>query len=111
MESRLDKLKAFLEKNPEDPFLHYAIASELLKMGEYQGALAGFEQMLTDFPDYLGTYYHLGKLYEQLGQSDQAANTYQQGMLVAQKAGNRNTFNELRGALALISDKEEDDED
>lgn len=104
MESRLDKLRAFLEENPQEPFLHYAIASELLKQGDDKGALAGFEGVLRDFPDYVGTYYHLGKLHEQLGDFDKAALTYQQGMQVAQKAGDRNTLNELRAALALITD-------
>lgn len=107
MESRLDKLRAFLEEDPKDPFLHYAIASELLKIGDIEGALAGFEGMMSDYPDYVGTYYHLGKLYEQLGQTDKASQTYQQGMAVAQKAGERNTLNELRAALLLISEEEE----
>src|SRR5690554_3003486 len=107
MESRLDKLRAFLEENPQDPFLHYAIASELLKLGDNDGALAGFEGMLRDFPDYVGTYYHLGKLYEELGDFEKATVTYQQGMQVAQKVGDRNTLNELRAALMLIADDEE----
>ncbi len=108
MGTRLEKLREFLKESPQDPFLHYAIASELLKEEDVAGALAGFEGLVRDFPDYVGTYYHLGKLYEQSGQMEEAASTYRKGMLVAQRAGDRNALNELNAAWMLIAGEDDD---
>jgi tetratricopeptide (TPR) repeat protein len=104
MESRIEKLKAFIAENPADPFLHYALASEWLKAGELHLAREKFEELVKDFPNYVGTYYHLGKLHEQLGNSDHAIATYESGLKIAQKIGDRHTFNEIRGALDLLID-------
>jgi tetratricopeptide (TPR) repeat protein len=104
MESRIEKLKSFIAENPADPFLHYALASEWLKVGELQLAREKFEGLVKDFPEYVGTYYHLGKLHEQLGNSTQAIATYEAGLRIAQKIGDLHTFNEIRSALDLLMD-------
>lgn len=108
MQSRLEQLLEFLKESPHDPFIHYAIASEHLKAGQQDQALAGFEGMIINFPDYVGTYYHLGKLYESLGDLQQAIQTYQKGMEKAKAAGNSHAFGELQAALQWILLNEED---
>jgi tetratricopeptide (TPR) repeat protein len=104
MESRIEKLNAFIQETPNDPFLHYALASEWLKIGELNKAQEKFEWIVQQFPDYVGTYYHLGKLYEERSATESAISTYEKGLEIAKKIGDRHAFNELRGALDLLMD-------
>ena len=111
MSQRLEQLQQFLREAPGDPFIKYAIATEHLKLGALQTAMEGFEKLVTEHPDYLGTYYHLGKLLEQLSLTERAKQAYQQGMLVAQQAKNTHAYGELKGALQWIQNTEEEEEE
>jgi tetratricopeptide (TPR) repeat protein len=48
-------------------------------------ALFYFEDLIANHPDYVGTYYHLGKLYEIIGRKPEAIDIYRRGMEVARK--------------------------
>lgn len=109
MSSRLDQLYEFLKESPQDPFLHYAIATEHWKAGDLMQAKAGFERLVRDFPEYQGTYYHLGKLYVELGQPDEAIRTYRMGIDLARRTGKHHAMGELQGALADLVDDDDDD--
>lgn len=110
MSSKLEQLQDFLKETPQDPFLHYALANEYLKLGNEQESLVRFVAITEQFPDYVGTYYHLGKLLEKLNRTDEAIIYYEKGMVVAQSKRNMHALNELRGAyrLALGEDEDED---
>jgi tetratricopeptide (TPR) repeat protein len=103
--SRLVQLQAFLAESPNDPFLHYATALEYLKLNDYAQALGIFETLMTEHPSYVGTYYHLGKLYEQLQRPDDALKTYQKGMEIAEQLNDRHSNQELRGAYQMLQDE------
>lgn len=109
-EDRLQKLLDFLTKDPADPFLKYALATEYLKMDNPDMALKYFQDLVSNHEDYVGTYYHLGKLYETLGRRDDALRVYQQGIEVARKARNNHAMAELNSAyLSLAGLDFEDD--
>src|SRR5690606_22456171 len=99
---RLQKLLDFIEKEPDDPFLKYALATEYLHVNEWEKALGYYEDLLKNHPDYVGTYYHLGKLYEQLDRRSDAIEAYTQGMAIARKAGDRHAFSELQSVYNSI---------
>lgn len=109
MNRRLDQLFTFLAESPDEVFLKYAIANEYVKLERISEALEAFNRIETEFPTYLGTYYQLGKLYERLNRVEDALQTYQKGMLVAQQQNNRHTFGELQGAWNLLNDEQSDD--
>lgn len=96
---RIEKLKAFLQENPDDSFLQHALALEYVKAGEDHHARKAWESLLECRPDYVGSYYHLAKLHERLGEKKEAIRIYEKGLVVAKKAGDRHTFNELKAAL------------
>ncbi|PUV21711.1 MULTISPECIES: tetratricopeptide repeat protein [Sphingobacterium] len=109
MSTRLDQLNEFLKESPEDPFLKYAIAAEYLKQNNEQEALDRFEKLINSHPDYVGTYYHLGKLYEKLDKQELAIKTYKQGIDIARKSRNFHALGELQGALSFLDEDEDDD--
>ncbi|PZR28485.1 MAG: hypothetical protein DI535_06285 [Citrobacter freundii] len=95
---RLQKLKEFLEKDPRDSFLRHALALEYIKLGDDAAAKKEFEDLLTQNPAYVGSYYHLGKLLERNGDTNAAIAVYEQGMVQAKAAGDMHAHGELRGA-------------
>jgi tetratricopeptide (TPR) repeat protein len=95
-ESRLDKLLEFLKNEPDDEFLQYALATEYLRLNDTQKALEFYEKLVSDHPDYVGTYYHLGKLYEALNRKPDAIIIYEKGMEIAQRKRDNHAFAELK---------------
>lgn len=107
--SRLDQLFDLLKSQPDEPFLLFAIAKEYEKAGDKDDALAYYLKLKETTPQYVGTYYHLGKLYERLEQPETAFLTYKQGMVVAKEEGDMHAFSELSGAKMNIDDDDDDD--
>ena len=97
--SRIEKLISFIETTPNDSFLQHALALEYVKIGEDATAEKLFTEILAREPGYVGSYYHLGKLLERIGQNEKAIEIYKQGMGEAKKAGDNHSYNELQGAL------------
>lgn len=106
---RLEQLLQFLTENPQDSFLKYAIAMEYAKKSENEKALEYYQDLVQNDPEYVGTYYHLGKLYEKLEQFDNAFTAYEQGKKIAKSIGNRHALNELMGAENMLRDELEED--
>ena len=96
--TRLSKLLDFLENDPNDPFILYALATEYNIQNDKEKAYSFYLQLTDKHPDYVGTYYHLGKLYEKDNQKEQAIDTYQKGMQVARNKRDMHAFSELQGA-------------
>jgi tetratricopeptide (TPR) repeat protein len=108
--SRLDKLLEFLRNEPEDEFLQYALATEYLRLNETDKALQYYENLVNKHPDYVGTYYHLGKLYEALNRKPDAINTYEKGMEIARQKRDNHAFSELQAVFHEATGWDEDDD-
>ncbi|MEY4892796.1 MAG: hypothetical protein RIQ34_1408 [Bacteroidota bacterium] len=87
-----------LAQQPTDSFLNHAMALEEIKLGNEAAARALFESILQRDPQYIGSYYHLGKLLERQGDETAAIEVFERGMEVAKKLGDQHALNELRGA-------------
>ncbi len=107
---RLQKLLDFLKNEPNDPFLKYALATEYLSQNDVQTALFYFEELLNKHSDYVGTYYHAGKLYERLDRKSEAIFVYQKGMEIASKAGDRHAYSELQTVFNSASGLDYEDD-
>ncbi|MCB9233153.1 MAG: tetratricopeptide repeat protein [Bacteroidia bacterium] len=90
---------AFLQEEPGDAFLKYAVAQEYLGMEKWAEARAWFERVLAEHPDYVATYYHLGRLLAMLGEVNNAVEILNLGLDVAEKEGDRKTKNEIAELL------------
>jgi tetratricopeptide (TPR) repeat protein len=95
---RIEKLKEFLEVSPDDSFVQHALALEYIKAGDDSTAQKLFEDILHREPGYIGSYYHLAKLFERIGNTESAIKWYEKGMEEAKKAGDNHAYNELRSA-------------
>lgn len=107
---RLEKLLEFLKNEPNDPFLKYALATEYFNLQDYDKALFYFEDLVSGHPDYVGTYYHLGKLYEILNRKSEAIEIYKSGMLIARKAGDNHAYSELQTVFNSASGLDYEDD-
>ncbi len=96
--TRLQQLLAFYEDDPTDAFTIYALATEY-RAQEPARAWEYYQKLLAEHPDYVGTYYHAGKLQEQFGQKEEAEKIYRAGLVVARKASQQHAASELLQAL------------
>lgn len=99
---RIEQLLAFLQDDPADTFVLYSLAQEYVKCGEPEKGLDYFERLKQTDPDYVGMYYHLGKLQERLDERSAAVQTYEEGIKRARAVGDMHAASELKGALDLL---------
>lgn len=97
--SRIEQIREFLEKTPNDPFLTYALAIEYVGMGDDDEAKRIFTDLIHNHPKYHPSYYHLAKLYERAGDLGNAEKTYEEGISLCKELNERHALNELRSAL------------
>ncbi|MCF8244928.1 MAG: tetratricopeptide repeat protein [Saprospiraceae bacterium] len=102
---RLQQLLQFYSASPDDAFLLFALAKEHEKLGNMETALDFYQKIVSTSPDYVGVYYHLGKLLEKARAPEQALETYKSGMAVAKKIGDQHAFSELAEAKLELDDE------
>ncbi len=85
--------------DPDDSFIRFALATEYLKLGHEEKARIVFEELVSHDPEYVGTYYHLGKLYERLDQNERAIRVFKNGINVAGAQSDMHARAELQSAL------------
>jgi len=97
--NKIERIKEMLATNPGDSFLQHVLALEYIKIEEDEQATALFKNLLQQDENYVGSYYHLGKLLERNNKMEDAKEVYEQGMLKAKEAGDMHTYNELKTAF------------
>jgi len=113
--SRKERIEAMLLENPADAFLRFALAKEREKEGADTsagsagpaGAREIYEQLLQDQPEYVGTYYHLGKTLERLNEPGEAWKIYSEGINVTRRLGEKHAMSELAGARLELGDEDD----
>ena len=96
--NRIETLLKFLEEDPKDSFIIFALAKEYEKIGTLKKALDTYLQLKEIEPGYVGLYYHLAALQIELKMPEQALETYDQGIDVAKKAADFHALSELHTA-------------
>src|SRR6187549_167719 len=103
MSTRLELLKRYLQEDPSDNFLRYALAFEYMTMNKNEIAYEYIERLINDQPDYLAAYSLAGKLSEHFGNLSLAKTWYEKGIELAREQKNQHTLNELQESLNLLS--------
>ena len=96
---RIEKLKEYMKTAQKDSFLQHALALEYIKVGNDEDAKKLFNEILKREPTYIGSYYHLGKLLERIGDAPKAIRVYVRGMEEAKKANDHHSYSELQAAF------------
>ena len=104
--NRLELLLQLLEEQPTDAFTLFALAKEYEKTNDLANALHYYLKLREINPNYVGLYYHLGKLQELLDKPEAAIATYKEGMIVAKAAKDMHAYGELNGARMIIDDED-----
>lgn len=102
MSNRLDQLMSYYEADKNDPFIQFAIAKEYEKNNNLDQSLSWFEQLYNNHSDYIGLYYHLGKLLEKLDRITDAKRIYSEGLVVAKNKKDFHAASELNNAKMNI---------
>lgn len=98
-QSKIKQLARQIRKDPDDSFSKFALALEFRKQEKLKNARILFEDILKNDPDYIGVYYHLGKLYEMHDRLQDAKKMYEQGIPRADRQKKSRTKSELQEAL------------
>lgn len=99
---RLEQVRQLLAKAPKDPFLLYAMALELKKLGALNDALQYLQHTLEVDADYLYAYYQAGQILESQGTESKAIQMYDQGIQRARAKGDAKALSELQAARDLL---------
>jgi predicted Zn-dependent protease len=94
--SRREKLQQLLQDDPHDPFLHYALANEMLKDGETDPGIESLLSMIGKFPDYVAAYFRAAQALAESGTVDEARNIINTGIEVAGRVGDDHAAGEMR---------------
>jgi len=97
MTDRLKQLLGFLEDQKDDSFILFAIAKEYESMQEHEKAEERYKYLQSIDPKYVGLYYHLGQLQEELEKPDEALVTYNEGIAIAKEVKDQHALSELQG--------------
>jgi Tfp pilus assembly protein PilF len=101
---KIAMLTEILAANPADSFARYGLAMEHLTQGNTDAALDEFAATTQHNPDYVPAYQMSGQTLAKLHRADDAKERLREGLLAAQRTGNRHATSEMQ---ALLDELEE----
>jgi predicted Zn-dependent protease len=100
--STMDKiagLKEILALDPRNSFARYGIAMELANRGEIAPALAEFDTLLANDPDYTPGYFMSAQTLAGAHRKPEALERLKAGIACAARSGNRHALSEMQSML------------
>ncbi len=101
--SRREKLEQMLERQPDDAFLHYGLAMELVKEGQIEAALQRFDRTLTIDAGYVAAYFHKANTLIGAGRLEEARTTLRTGIDTAGQRQDSHARDEMQGLLDSLA--------
>jgi predicted Zn-dependent protease len=92
-------LKEILALDPRNSFARYGIAMELIGRGETDAALAEFDTLLENDPDYTAGYFMAAQTLTQAGRKTEAISRLKAGIGCAARNGNSHALSEMQSML------------
>ena len=102
--NRIKALLDFLSEDPRDTFVLYSLAQEHSSAGNLSEGRKYYHLLRDVDADYIGLYYHLGKLEESEENYEVAKSVYLDGIEIAGRIGDTHAKGEIEGALAMLED-------
>ena len=104
---RLEQIQEFLNEQPDDSFLRYALAQEYAKRENWALAEESYQKLLNTDPDYLATSYHLAVLWRSQGKIEEAKELLGDGIDRAKAAREQHTLSEMQSLRLEIEYEDE----
>jgi thioredoxin-like negative regulator of GroEL len=101
-----EQLEKLLAADPEDVFLNFALAMELVKADDSEAALEQFARVTELDPDYNTAYFQRGRLLLSLGRVGDAREVLKAGVAAAERTGDRHAASQM-GELLTLACKED----
>ncbi|MEY3956834.1 MAG: hypothetical protein RLZ73_1289 [Bacteroidota bacterium] len=98
---RKEFIKNEINQDPTDPFNHYLLAIEYQNEGAIKASFDLFEEIITQFPDYVATYYTYANALLASDEEDKAEKIIRKGIEEAEKKGAAKALKELKQLLEL----------
>jgi len=92
-------LTEILTQDPTNALARYSLAMERANAGETEAALAEFESLLTQHPDYTAGYFMAAQTLSKAGRYIEAAAQLRHGITSARRTGNTHAEGEMQAML------------
>jgi predicted Zn-dependent protease len=99
---RLEFLLKMTSSGSKDPFVWYGLAMEYRSLAMNDEALATFEELRRESPDYVPMYLMCGQMLESMARPDDARAWLSAGIQAARRKGDAHAASELESALAAL---------
>ena len=102
----MDKIAALTEilsQNPNDAFARYGLALAYASEGRQNEALAEFDYIVQNTPDYVPAYQMSAQELLKAGRPDEARTRLQSGLLAANRTSNSHAASEMQAMLDDLS--------
>jgi predicted Zn-dependent protease len=96
---KISGLKEILALDPKNSFARYGIAMELAGRGEIAAALAEFDVLLENDPDYTAGYFMSAQTLANAGRTTEAIERLKGGIGCAARSGNSHALSEMQSML------------
>ena len=96
---KLAGLKEILTLDPKNSFARYGVAMELAGRGQIDEALAEFNTLLANDPDYTAGYFMAAQTLAKQQRVPEAIQRLKDGISCAARTGNRHALSEMQGML------------
>ena len=96
---KLAGLREILALDPRNSFVRYGIAMELAGRGEIDAALAEFDTLIVNDPDYTAGYFMSAQTLSGAGRTAEAIERLKAGINCAARTDNRHALSEMQAML------------
>ena len=96
---KLAGLNEILTLDPTNAFARYGLAMELAGRGDVTNALAEFETLLTQHPDYTAGYFMAAQTLAKAERVPEAIEKLNQGIASARRTNNSHALSEMQAML------------
>lgn len=103
MVSRRERLETMLGNEPNDAFLHFGLAMELVKEQRFDEAVRHFDRAAAIDPNYVAAHYHKGNTLMIAGRIEEARRVLLDGLRIAEAAGEGHAASEMQALLERLA--------
>ena len=96
-------LTEILTQNPGDAFARYGLAMAYASEGRQEEALAEFDRIVANTPDYVPAYQMSAQELLKAGRTDEARARLEAGLLAAERTRNAHAASEMQAMLDDLS--------